>query len=187
MTLQEIEEKIELYDQIAQGERELAFETDMYNWPTNKYTEALEQRDYWGKKRTDWEKEQMVSDLDINQFRANFEFIECKLDKIAQLDPDGYGQDYIGLTIDPDEDTIYYNTETYFQGCGDTYSFSTGVKWEELNQPLSYFKEKFEREAREEQERKEAAEKAKREKARVEKQEQELRTLARLMKKYPDA
>lgn len=103
-----------------------------------------------------------------------------KLDEISNL-PHIYecGESFIGL--DFDEEIILYKTETYFSGCG-TEDFSFEIQWKEINEPIDYFREKFEKEfaAREKIKKQNEA------KIKLEDEKRERAKLKELQEKYAD-
>jgi len=70
--------------------------------------------------------------------------LQSKLEMIAKLPkPGGNGETYKGIEIS--EDGIQYNSETFYSGCG-TEEYSFFVTWDEINEPLEYFEEKYKKE-----------------------------------------
>lgn len=86
--------------------------------------------------------------IDIESFQFIWEQIEKKLEEISTIPkyrlPSGRLKDFIGYEID--STGITFKTEQYQYG--DT-SESFQVAWHEFNQPLEYFKSKFQAERQE--------------------------------------
>lgn len=83
--------------------------------------------------------------IDIESFRFIWEQIESKLEEISKIpklfSPRGRGADFIGYEID--SSGITYRTETF--NCGDTEPESFTIEWHEMNKPIEYFKEKYQK------------------------------------------
>jgi len=120
--------------------------------------------------------EKINTELFFNEYKK----IEKKLDEISQIPKRfGNGESFEGIEID--DDGILYNSSSSYSGCGpDFYSFF--VKWDEINNPIEYFKDKYQKEFDDETKRlnklKEIAE--------SKKKESELKTLNELMEKYKE-
>jgi hypothetical protein len=84
--------------------------------------------------------------IDIESFQFIWEQIEKKLEEISTIPkyrlPSGRLKDFIGYEID--STGITFKTEQYQYGDTDSESFQ--VAWHEFNQPLEYFKSKFQKE-----------------------------------------
>lgn len=73
--------------------------------------------------------------------------LKDKLDEIAgQNGVYECGEDFVGLAFS--EHFIYYKTETFYSGCG-TDHYSLEISWDEINKPIEYFREKFQKEVEE--------------------------------------
>lgn len=82
--------------------------------------------------------------MNTENYKEIFLNLKEKLEQIAAL-PNAYncGRDFVG--IDFDRVFIYYKTETYCSGCG-TDEYSLDITWDEINEPLDYFRAKFQKE-----------------------------------------
>ena len=108
--------------------------------------------------------------ININQFLEQYEAIEAKLLEINEIPRFfGTGNSHIHVEVDVEGKCFSVVSETYNSGCG-TDTFFCSVSFDEINQPMEYFKEKFQKEIDEherdikEREKKEAETKAIREK-----------------------
>lgn len=120
--------------------------------------------------------EKINTELFFNEYKK----IEKKLDEISEIPMIiGNGESFEGIEID--DDGILYKSSSYYSGCGKDY-YSFFVKWDEMNNPIEYFKDKYQKEFDDETKRinklKEIAEFAKR--------ESEIKTLNKLMEKYKE-
>jgi hypothetical protein len=111
-------------------------------------------------------------------FKEQLLKLKEKLDEISSL-PHTYecGETFIG--IDFDESFIYYKTETYYSGCG-TENYSFDISWDEIDEPIDYFRDKFQKEF-------EAREKSKKQneaKIKLEEEKRERAKLKELQNKY---
>lgn len=109
-----------------------------------------------------------MNQIDSNILLQQWNNLRDKLDQLACIPAlraiEDMGKEFSKMEID--DDGVTYHTETYFSGCGtDTYSFY--VPWTEINQPVSYFEEKYNKRL---EERNKAAEEKKN--AELEKQKQ---------------
>ncbi len=97
--------------------------------------------------------------IDTATLQRQITLMMAKLEQIAGIPKlRGNGADFSGIEFE--DDGVTYKSETYFSGCGtDTFSFHT--TWEELNNPIEYFQEKYAKEIeerkREDEEKKFAA------------------------------
>lgn len=79
--------------------------------------------------------------IDIKLFREEYTKIEAKLEEISKIPKLwGDGGSFEGIEID--DEGILYKSADHYNGCSpDFYSFH--IKWDELNNPIEYFKEKY--------------------------------------------
>lgn len=84
--------------------------------------------------------------IDVDSFRFIWDSIETKLDQISKIpklySPNGRGKDFIGYEID--SSGVTHKSETYNYGETEPESFK--ILWHEINNPLSYFEEKYSKE-----------------------------------------
>ena len=92
--------------------------------------------------------------IDISRLKAEYSKLYNKLKRISELPRlHPTEKDFTGIEYIPEEDVWHYYTETYTEGCGTEYN-TLVVASEDLNKPLSYFKEKFKMEIEEDARRK---------------------------------
>lgn len=105
--------------------------------------------------------------------------LEEKLREIDSLPRLGGTGDHLER-IDFDEgDTIYYRTCTSYSGCGSDF-FCLCVRWDEVNEPIEYFKEKFQKDIEEHEEVKKINE----ERIKSAQEQRERETFEKLRQKY---
>jgi hypothetical protein len=102
-----------------------------------------------------------------------------KAKQIKNLPLSGLLNDFDGLDID--EDGILIKTSQYYSGCGTEYE-SINISWEEIDKPLEYFTDLFQKE----DDRKEREEEEKAAKALEDTRQREILRLKQLKEKYPD-
>ncbi len=90
--------------------------------------------------------------IDTVLFLQEWSKIQEKLEAISNIPKkDGDGKYFEGLDID--EEGVTYKSSTSYSGCGtDNYDFH--VNWDEINNPIEYFKEKYSKEIQDDKERK---------------------------------
>jgi len=111
--------------------------------------------------------------------QAEYSKLEEKLREIDSLPRlNGTGQHCESIDFD-EGDTIYYRTYIAYSGCGSDY-FCLAVRWDEINEPIEYFKEKFQKEIEKHEEEKRMNEERK--KSAQEQRERE--TFEKLRQKY---
>lgn len=89
--------------------------------------------------------------INVEIFLNEYKKIEKLLSEISNIPKSwGDGECFEGLSFE--DDGITYKTSTSYSGCG-TDEFSFFVKFEELNNPIEYFKEKYQKEIDDEAER----------------------------------
>lgn len=92
-----------------------------------------------------------MNKINIAAFRAEWEKIESLLDQLSSITKlGGDGNTFTGYLID--DIGVTYKSETYFSGCGTDY-FDFQVKWDELNNPVEYFQNRFATEIKDDEER----------------------------------
>ena len=120
--------------------------------------------------------EKINTELFFNEYKK----IGKKLDEISEI-PMRFGNEESFEGIEIDDDGILYKSSSSYSGCATDY-YSFFVKWDEINNPIEYFKDKYQKEFDDETKRlnklKEIAEFAKR--------ESEIKTLNKLMEKYKE-
>lgn len=80
----------------------------------------------------------------MKQYKEILLELQSKMEQIAKFSrPDGNGEDFVGIQFS--KEGINYITKTYYSGCGDEL-YELFVEWDELNEPMSYFEEKFKKE-----------------------------------------
>lgn len=118
--------------------------------------------------------------IDIDLFLTEYNKIEEKLSNISMIPKlHGEGKSYEGIEIT--NGGIVYRSSTSYSGCGSDY-FSFFVKWEEMNNPIEYFQEKYAKEIQRDLERKQQ----KQEKDNLETMRKELELAKVLFEKYKD-
>jgi hypothetical protein len=120
--------------------------------------------------------EKINTELFFNEYKK----IGKKLDEISQIPKRfGNGDSFEGVEIE--SHGILYKSSSFYSGCGTDY-YSFFITWDEINNPIEYFKDKYQKEFDDETKRinklKEIAESAKR--------ESEIKTLNKLMEKYKE-
>ena len=89
--------------------------------------------------------------INVEIFLNEYKKIENLLSEISNIPKSwGDGECFEGLSFE--DDGITYKTSTSYPGCG-TDEFSFFVKFEELNNPIEYFKDKYQKEIDDEAER----------------------------------
>lgn len=117
--------------------------------------------------------------INVELFKLEWDKINSLLDEIWSIPKP---EDHQGNSCDGfefDEDGITIKSSTYFSGCGQE-DYSHLIKWQELEQPIDYFRIKYDNIMKQYAERKKAALEAKER----EKKESELKQLKELQKKY---
>jgi hypothetical protein len=104
--------------------------------------------------------------------------LESKLKTIDEI-PRLYGAGNYYEGIDIDEDGITYRTSTSYSGCGSDY-YSYSITWNEVNEPIDYFVQKFSKEIDDDKAKKLVKETA----DKKAKEERELAEFERLKLKY---
>ena len=94
----------------------------------------------------------MNNTINVEAFKNEWAKIEAKLNEIADIPKlEGNGKYFNGYDIE--DSGITYKSATDYDGCGtDTFSFE--VKWEEINNPIEYFENKYSEEIKKDKERK---------------------------------
>ena len=118
--------------------------------------------------------------INVESFLIEYKKIEEKLRLIADIPKRWSGGEYFeGIEVEGEE--IIYKTSTSYSGCGtDRYSFS--IRIDELNNPIEYFKEKYQKEIDEDNKILKALEL----KAEIDKTNKEIQRLKELMEKYKE-
>lgn len=116
--------------------------------------------------------------IDVERFKEEWDKIDKKMSDI-DLIPRLYGTGQIFVGYNIDDAGITYKTRTSYSGCSDD-DFDVTVSYDELNEPLSYFEEKFAKEIHDEETRKAAL----RDKAEKRQKDKDLAELERLKAKY---
>jgi predicted ribosome quality control (RQC) complex YloA/Tae2 family protein len=82
--------------------------------------------------------------INVELFKTEWNKIREKMELINRIPKlYGTGNDFAGMEIEEEE--ILYKTETFYPGCGSDY-FSFYVSWDEINNPIEYFEEKYKKE-----------------------------------------
>lgn len=111
--------------------------------------------------------------------RTEYFKLEEKLREINHLPRlGGIGQHFDRIDFE-EGDTIYYHTYTSHNGCGSDH-FCLAVRWDEVNKPIEYFKEKFEKEIKEYEEE----ERLKEERKKSAQEQREREIFEKLRQKY---
>jgi hypothetical protein len=86
----------------------------------------------------------MGNRINIDLFKAEYSKIEIKLNAISNITKRwGDGESFEGIEIE--DEGILYKTSTSYSGCSTDY-YSFYVSWEEINNPIEYFKDKYQKE-----------------------------------------
>ena len=89
---------------------------------------------------------QIMDEIKVELLREEIDKLIYKLNQISVLEnteDKGPGEDLLGFVFD--EHGVTYRTGTYFQGCGEE-QYELEVAWVDVNKPIQYFKEKFQKE-----------------------------------------